>query len=77
MEDHISMATETVHLSVLGMTCDNCVRSVERTLSAVPGVTKVKVDLKQKSAAVEYDSALVKQDVLANAVRDLGYEVAV
>ena len=71
------MATESVHLPVLGMTCDNCARSVERTLSAVPGVTKVKVDLKQKSADVDYDSSLVKQDVLANAVRDLGYEVPV
>lgn len=77
MEDDISMATETVHLPVLGMTCNNCARSVERTLSEVPGVTKVKVDLKQSAADVDYDATLVKRDVLANAVRDLGYEVPV
>jgi Cu+-exporting ATPase len=69
------MALETVHLPILGMTCDNCARSVERTLSAVPGVTKVKVDLKQSAADVDYDGAFVKREVLVNAVRDLGYEV--
>ena len=77
MDDHISMASESVHLPVLGMTCDNCVRSVERTLSAVPGVTKVKVDLKQSAADVDYDADLVKREVLADAIRDLGYEVPV
>ena len=69
------MATETVHLPVLGMTCFNCARSVEKTLASVPGVTKVSVDLKTASAHVEYDSGLVTRPVLETAVRDLGYEV--
>jgi copper ion binding protein len=71
------MPIETVHLPVLGMTCDNCARSVERTLGSVPGVIKVKVDLKQSAADVEFDAALVKREVLVNTVRDLGYEVKV
>lgn len=69
------MATESVQIPVLGMTCFNCARSVEKTLASVPGVTKVSVDLKTASARVEYDSRLVTQPVLENAVRDLGYEV--
>jgi len=71
------MAVDTVQLPVLGMTCDNCSRSVERTLASVPGVTKVKVDLKASAASVEYDTSLVTREVLADAVRDLGYEVPV
>ena len=70
------MAAEILNLSVHGMTCGNCVRAVERTLASTPGVTKVTVDLASAHAAVEYDSDLVKPEVLANAVRDLGYEVA-
>jgi len=70
------MAVETLNLSVRGMTCGNCVRSVERKLASTPGVTKVSVDLASGNAAVEYDSSLVEAEVLANAVRDLGYEVA-
>jgi copper chaperone CopZ len=70
------MAVEILNLSIRGMTCGNCVRSIERTLASTPGVTKVTVDLESAAAAVEYDSALVRPEVLANEVRDLGYEVA-
>jgi len=69
------MATETLHLTVRGMTCGNCARSVERTLAGTPGVTKASVDLQSASATVEYDTSLVKLEVLTAAVRDLGYEV--
>jgi Cu+-exporting ATPase len=70
------MATKTLQLAVNGMTCGNCARSVENTLSATPGVTKAKVDLAGGRATVEYDLDLVKPEVLAEAVRDLGYEVS-
>jgi len=69
------MATRTLELSVLGMTCQNCTRSVERTLLSTPGVIQASVDLQAASATVEYDVDLVKPEVLAEAVRDLGYEV--
>lgn len=70
------MAVEILNLSVRGMTCGNCARTVERKLASTPGVTKVTVDLASAQASVEYDSDLVKPEVLANAVRDLGYDVA-
>jgi copper chaperone CopZ len=69
------MATQTLQLAVRGMTCGNCARTVERTLASTPGVTKVSVDLQGANATVEYDTSLVKPDVLAEAVRDLGYDV--
>ena len=69
------MAIQTLTLPVQGMTCGNCARSVERKLSATPGVTKATVDLAKASATVEYDVDRVKPDGLANAVRQLGYEV--
>ena len=69
------MPIETLNLPVHGMTCANCARSVERRLSGTPGVTKALVELQGERAYVEYDSELVKPEVLKNAVRDLGYEV--
>lgn len=69
------MATQTLQLPVRGMTCGNCARTVERTLTATPGVIKASVDLPAASATVEYDATLVKPEVLAEAVRDLGYDV--
>jgi P-type Cu+ transporter len=70
------MAAESLNLSVRGMTCANCARSVERTLSSTPGVTKAVVELQGERAYVEYDPDLVKPETVANAVRELGYEVS-
>jgi Cu+-exporting ATPase len=69
------MAAQTLKMNVGGMTCGNCARSVERKLSATPGVAKATVDLVNASATVEYDPDVVKPEALANAVRQLGYEV--
>lgn len=75
MPHHIGMATETVCLTVRGMTCGNCARSVERKLSGTRGVSKAVVDLQGSAATVEYDAEQVKPEVLAAAVRQLGFEV--
>jgi len=75
MLHHIRMAIETLHLPVRGMTCGNCARSVERKLAGTPGVTSASVDLNEASATVSYDTGLVQPEILANAVRELGYEV--
>jgi len=69
------MATQTLHLPVRGMTCGNCARTVERALASTPGVSKASVNLQGASATVEYDVERVKPEALAEAVRDLGYEV--
>ena len=57
------------------MTCGNCARSVERKLSATPGVSKAQVDLAGAKATVEYDPARTNFDALAAAVESLGYQV--
>jgi copper chaperone CopZ len=70
------MAAQTLNLTVHGMTCGNCARSVEKKLASTPGVTRATVDLQAARASVEYDVDLVKPEALANAIRQLGYEVA-
>jgi copper chaperone CopZ len=72
---HISMATETLKMTVHGMTCGNCARSVERKLTATPGVSKATVDLLNQNAIIDYDATAVKPEALAAAVRQLGFEV--
>jgi len=69
------MATETLNLPVRGMTCGGCARTVERKLASTPGVIKATVNLEGACAIVEYDAAAVQPAALANAVRQLGYEV--
>jgi copper chaperone CopZ len=69
------MPPETYRFRVEGMTCGNCARSVERKLAVTPGVSKAAVDLASAQATVEFDSSRVQPEALAEAVRQLGYQV--
>src|SRR4051812_23256909 len=66
---------ETTSLPVTGMTCAACARTIERTLTRVPGVDKAGVNFATGRATVRFDPALVAVPALAAAVRDAGYDV--
>lgn len=59
-------------LKIEGMTCGHCVRAVEQALNAVPGVTRVEVELHH--ARVEADDA-VAREALVRAVEEEDYRV--
>lgn len=65
---------EKVTLPIAGMTCASCVGSVEAALKRVPGVANANVNLATEKAEITL-SASVARDVLAGAVRDVGYDV--
>ena len=69
------MASETLKMTVHGMTCGSCARSVERKLASTPGVSKATVDLLNQNATIEYDADAVKPEALAAVVRQIGFEV--
>src|SRR3990170_1443385 len=62
-----------VELPVSGLTCANCVQSVERALRAVPGVTRATVNLAGGRAFVDYDPTEATVSALYEAVRSAGY----
>ncbi|MCL2319891.1 MAG: heavy-metal-associated domain-containing protein [Treponema sp.] len=61
-------------LPIKGMTCEHCVKHVKEALEGVAGVKSAKVNLKDKSAAVEHKEN-VDAAVLKKAVEEAGYEV--
>lgn len=63
-------------LSITGMTCGGCVRSVTSVLQALSGVESVNVSLEQGQAQVRFDDAKVTPAQLAAAVEDAGFDVA-
>jgi copper chaperone len=67
---------EKVQLSVRGMSCGGCVKSVTNVLSALPGVSHVEVSLEQANARVDFDPAAVSVDSMIAAVDDAGFEAA-
>ena len=59
-------------LKVAGMTCAHCVAAVTQAVSALPGVTAVRVDLAGESVAAfgNHDPISVRE-----AIKQQGYEV--
>ena len=63
-----------ITIPIQGMTCASCVRRVEKSLAAVPGVEQAAVNLATEQAAVTADAS-VSAEALAAAVRKAGYGV--
>jgi len=57
-------------LNITGMTCGHCVNAVQRALAAVPGVTRVSVDLDRQEARIAGTVATIE---LVRAVETAGY----
>ena len=55
---------ETTTLTIGGMTCAGCVRSVSNVLQALSGVTNAEVSLEKGQAKVTFDPQLIDLDRL-------------
>ncbi len=63
-------------LPITGMTCANCVATVERSLKKVDGVQSAVVNLSSERATVEFDPSLTGLDAIIGRVQRAGYGVA-
>ncbi len=70
-------ATETVTLSVPGMTCAACPITVKKALSRVEGVSQVDVAYEKREVAVTFDDAKTSVKKLIMATEDAGYPSSV
>jgi copper chaperone CopZ len=64
---------ETHDIGISGMTCDNCVRRVEKALRSVNGVTEVHVDRPAARATVTFDTTKTHIPELHDALLKSGY----
>lgn len=70
------VASDTVDLSISGMTCASCVGRVEKALLAVAGVNTASVNLATESAHITALAGIDPQSLLA-AVAQAGYQATV
>lgn len=66
-------ATQTVTLSVPGMTCAACPITVKQALTKVDGVTKTDVSFERREAIVTFDDAKTNVQALTEATKNAGY----
>ncbi|MGC9395465.1 MAG: heavy metal translocating P-type ATPase [Anaerolineae bacterium] len=69
---------ESKHLTlpITGMTCANCVATVERNLRKQEGVENAVVNLASERATVTFDPTLVNLDALTGRIEYAGYGIA-
>ena len=59
-------------VKIKGMSCQHCVGAVTKALSALPGISNVKVDLAKGEASYE---GSIDMEVVKIAISKIGFEV--
>src|SRR5207302_4637839 len=67
--------TKRTVLKIGGMHCAGCVSSIQKSVSEVPGVNKVEVNLATEKATLEFDQTKVKLDSIEKAIEEIGYKI--
>ena len=63
----------TITFAVDNMTCASCPYIVKSSMEGVPGVAKVDVSFRTKTATVSFDDAKTNPDAIATASLNAGY----
>jgi copper chaperone len=66
---------EKTVLKVGGMSCEHCVKAVQKAVGALPGIESVSVDLKSKTVSVKYNPTQSTLEAIKAEIDDQGYEV--
>lgn len=61
----------SIKLQLEGLHCGNCVKSVEKALYSVEGVTQASVTLENQTAVVE---GTASAEALITAIEDIGFD---
>ncbi len=65
--------TDTIDLTVTGMTCAACQANVQRALRRQPGVSDASVNLMTGQARVVFDPGIIQAPQLVSAIETIGY----
>ncbi len=63
-------------IKIDGMSCTHCVAKVEKAVSELEGVEKIKVKLKDAEAKIKYDETKLPMDKILSVITELGYEAS-
>ena len=59
-------------VKIKGMSCQHCVGSVTKALTAIPGISNVQVDLQKGEARFDGD---IDSDLVKKAISKIGFEI--
>lgn len=73
-EKESSENIEEIELKVLGMTCQSCVKSIQKALSHTSGVKNSSVSLQEEKATIKYEASITTPEKLRETIEDIGFE---
>ena len=68
----MSEKTQHLVLPITGMTCANCVATVERNIKKLEGVHAASVNLASERASIEFDPSTVDQEKILERIQRAG-----
>lgn len=66
---------EKAVIKVEGMSCSHCENAIKTAVGSLDGVSKVAVNLKDKTVAVSYENIKVTLDTIKSEIEEQGYDV--
>jgi copper ion binding protein len=66
---------KTITLTIDGMSCKHCQKTVNDAITSVSGVSAVKVKLAKKTAIVKFDESITNTSTISDKVTEVGYDV--
>jgi len=69
--------TATTKFKVENMSCENCIKKIEKNIAFEKGVTDLKCDLSTKTAEVTYKTDKTSDEKLVKAFEKINYKVTV
>ena len=74
-DDHTKQALKGhAMISLLTIQCNTCMETIQKTVEKVEGVQSIRIDLKTKTAHVNFDPAKTSLDKIEKAIGAAGYD---
>ncbi|XP_053141059.1 copper-transporting ATPase 2 isoform X4 [Hemicordylus capensis] len=68
---------DTITLSILGITCQACVDSIEGRISKVKGIVNIKASLEQSNAVIKYLGLEISPHQICQEIKDMGFDASI
>lgn len=68
--------TKKAVISIKGMTCHACVKTIEQNLTELPGVISIKVSLSNQEGVVIFSSSNINPEMMVQEIEDSGFEAS-
>ncbi|MEE6472318.1 hypothetical protein FKM82_009574 [Ascaphus truei] len=75
--DDFPTDVSSVVVSIVGMTCQSCVQSIEGRISKVAGIVSIKVCLEQNNAVLKYIRSAITPQEICEEIEDMGFDASI